>query len=76
MTTAKLFMKGRSQAVRLPKELRFEGKEVVVRKKGERVVLEPVKPAKRPERFFEKIRITDPNFKRAPQPKSPPAKKL
>ena len=26
--TAKLFMHGRSQAVRLPKEFRFEGKEV------------------------------------------------
>jgi antitoxin VapB len=76
MTTAKLFMNGRSQAVRLPKELRFAGREVMVRKDGERVILEPVKPDKWPEGFFEKIRITDPKFKRAPQPKSPPAKKL
>jgi len=30
--TAKLFMNGRSQAVRLPVELRFEGDEVYVRK--------------------------------------------
>lgn len=30
--TAKLFMNGRSQAVRLPAEFRFEGKEVYVRK--------------------------------------------
>jgi len=28
MATAKLFKTGRSQAVRLPKEFRFEGKEV------------------------------------------------
>ena len=31
MDTARLFMSGRSQAVRLPKEYRFEGVEVVVR---------------------------------------------
>ena len=30
--TAKLFMNGRSQAVRLPAELRFEGDEVYIRK--------------------------------------------
>lgn len=40
---AKLFMHGGSQAVRLPKEFRFEGKEVVIRKRGDSVVLEPVK---------------------------------
>ena len=31
-TTAKLFTSGRSQAVRLPKEFRFEGSEVFVRR--------------------------------------------
>lgn len=39
---AKLFMHGRSQAVRLPKEFRFQGNEVRVRRDGVRVVLEPV----------------------------------
>jgi antitoxin VapB len=39
--TAKLFMHGGSQAVRLPKEFRFEGQEVRIRKEGERVILEP-----------------------------------
>ena len=43
MATAKLFMSGRSQAVRLPKEFRFEGKEVEVRRVGNGVMLEPVK---------------------------------
>ena len=32
MKTAKLFRNGRSQAVRLPAEFRFEGKEVLIRK--------------------------------------------
>jgi antitoxin VapB len=39
---AKLFTHGRSQAVRLPKEFRFEGKEVQIRKIGDRVILEPI----------------------------------
>lgn len=41
--TAKLFTHGGSQAVRLPKEFRFEGAEVRIRKDGDRVILEPVK---------------------------------
>lgn len=36
---AKLFLHGRSQAVRLPKEFRFEGTEVFVRRVGADVVL-------------------------------------
>ncbi|WP_155517376.1 antitoxin, partial [Pseudomonas amygdali] len=31
-TTAKLFVTGRSQAVRLPKEFRFQGTEVFIRR--------------------------------------------
>ena len=40
--TAKLFTHGGSQAVRLPKEFRFEGGEVRIRRDGDRVILEPV----------------------------------
>ena len=40
--TAKIFMHGRSQAVRLPKEFRLPGKEVRVRKIGNRVLLAPI----------------------------------
>lgn len=39
MLTAKLFRNGRSQAVRLPKEFRFEGDEVYVKKVAGGVVL-------------------------------------
>jgi antitoxin VapB len=39
---AKVFMNGRSQAVRLPKEFRMPGVEVFVHRVGEAVVLEPV----------------------------------
>jgi antitoxin VapB len=40
--TAKLFMHGRSQAVRLPKEFRFEGSQVRVSRIGDKVILEPM----------------------------------
>jgi antitoxin VapB len=40
--TAKLFTHGRSQAVRLPKEFRFEGNEVRVSRSGDKVILEPL----------------------------------
>ena len=39
--TAKLFTHGGSQAVRLPKEFRFEGDTVLIRRKGSAVILEP-----------------------------------
>ena len=39
--TAKLFMNGRSQAVRLPAEFRFSGREVFIERQGDAVVLRP-----------------------------------
>jgi antitoxin VapB len=41
MKTAKLFANGRSQAVRLPKEFRFSGDEVYIKKVGYTVMLFP-----------------------------------
>ena len=41
MRTAKLFKNGGSQAVRLPKEFRFEGSRVFIKKVGDAVVLLP-----------------------------------
>jgi antitoxin VapB len=42
METAKLFWSGRSQAVRLPKDFRFRGEKVRIRRHGSAVILEPV----------------------------------
>lgn len=42
MKTAKLFQNGQSQAVRLPKEFRFEGEEVFIKKTGNVVMLIPI----------------------------------
>lgn len=44
--TAKIFTHGGSQAVRLPKSFRFDGKEVTIRREGDEVILK----AKPPER--------------------------
>ena len=41
MKTAKLLQNGQSQAVRLPKEFRFEGDEVIIKRSGNAVVLLP-----------------------------------
>lgn len=45
MSVARLFTHGGSQAVRLPKEFRFEGTEVHVRRVGNEVVLSAHPPA-------------------------------
>ena len=41
MTTTKVFMTGRSQAVRIPKAFRFRCPEVVVRRRGDSLLLTP-----------------------------------
>lgn len=41
MKTAKLFRNGQSQAVRLPREFRFEGDEVFIKRSGNVVLLIP-----------------------------------
>lgn len=64
MQTAKLFRNGRSQAVRLPKEFRFEGDEVYVRREGQGVMLLPKqKPKANPwQSFFDALDMFDPAF--------------
>jgi antitoxin VapB len=42
MERAKIFWSGRSQAVRLPKDYRFQGEEVRIRRHGNAVILEPI----------------------------------
>ena len=49
---AKIFQNGRSQAVRLPKEFRFQGSEVKISKKGDKVILEPLERSRWPEGFW------------------------
>lgn len=41
MQEAKLFQNGQSQAVRLPKEYRFSGDSVIIRRIADAVILQP-----------------------------------
>ena len=42
----KLFRNGRNQAVRIPREFELPGKEAIMRREGDRLVLEPI-PSRR-----------------------------
>ena len=57
---AKLFKSGRSQAVRLPKEYRFKGSEVYIRKEKGKVILSE-KPEKTWAEIFKDF-AGDPDF--------------
>ena len=39
-----LFRNGRNQAVRIPREFELPGKHAVMRKEGERLIIEPAQP--------------------------------
>lgn len=71
-TTAKIFMNGRSQAVRLPKEFRLKGTEVRIRKEGQKVILEPLEKTQWPHGFWD-IFAPDPDFE---VPKPTPSKEF
>ena len=53
-------MNGRSQAVRLPKECRFECDEVYVQKQGDRVILSARKPNW--DQFFDSVPVFGDDF--------------
>jgi antitoxin VapB len=40
----KLFKNGRSQAVRIPREFELPGKDAIMRKEGDRLIIEPAAP--------------------------------
>ncbi|MCB1032394.1 MAG: AbrB/MazE/SpoVT family DNA-binding domain-containing protein [Acidobacteria bacterium] len=63
---AKVFKTGGSQAVRLPKEFRFEGDEVEISRQGQRVVLEPVRKVWSDQ--FRLLHGSMPDFKLPPEP--------
>ncbi len=40
----KLFKNGRNQAVRIPREFELPGQDAIIRKEGERLIIEPTPP--------------------------------
>lgn len=61
MNRAKLFKNDDSQAVRLPKEFRFKGKEVYIRKDGNSVIISPIDDSV--DRFWNSLNDFDESFK-------------
>ncbi len=57
---AKIFMNGRSQAVRLPKEYRFDTDEVYITKQGSSVIITEKKPTW--DEFFDSESAFDNDF--------------
>lgn len=76
MTTVQIVETSQGQAVPLPEEFRFATPTVSIRREGDAVILEPVKPAHWPEHFFADIHIDDPAFDRPAQGALPPAPQL
>lgn len=71
MKVAEIIRAEGSQLVRLPDEFRLEGDTVSVRRQGEAIILEPVRPSTWPPGFFDRIRIDDPAFVRPSQGRAP-----
>ena len=63
--TASIFWTGRSQAIRLPKEFRFEGDTVLVHREGSAVILEPLHEW--PTGYVESFTGVPEDFERPPQ---------
>ena len=70
---AKVFQTGRSQAVRLPKEFRFDGDTVLIRREGSAVVLEP---DTWPDGYVLSFGGIPDDFERAPQGEPDPRERL
>ncbi len=73
MKTVDIVETSAGQAIPLPEEFRFETLTVSIRREGDAVILEPVKPVHWPEHFFDTIRINDPAFARPNPGATPPA---
>lgn len=76
MKTVEIVETDEGQAVRLPKGFQFATRTVSIRREGEAVILEPIKPRQWPERFFDAIRIDDPAFVRPEQGPTPSSPRL
>ena len=55
MVRARLFSTGRFQVVRLPKDFRFPGDEVTLRREGDSVVMEPVRKRAWPRGYWKRL---------------------
>ena len=57
----KLFRNGRNQAVRIPREFELPGGDAIIRKEGQRLIIEPA-PSKSLLAVFEKLPTLEEDF--------------
>ena len=74
METARVFTSGRSQAVRIPKEYRFNVDEVYINKVGDALILTPVESL--PKLFDEGLRSFSDDFMSGGRPDEVPSERL
>ena len=68
---AHLFRNGRNQAVRIPREFELPGNEVIIRKDGDHLIVEPVK---KPNGLAELLASWEPLEEEFPEIEDPPVK--
>jgi antitoxin VapB len=68
---ARLFRNGRNQAVRIPREFELPGNEAIIRKDGDRLIVEPVK---KPNGLAELLASWEPLEEEFPEIEDPPVK--
>jgi antitoxin VapB len=67
----KLFKNGRNQAVRIPREFELPGEDAIMRKEGERLVIEPA-PTKSLLALLATLKPLDEDFPPIPDPRPEP----
>ena len=65
----RLFRNGRNQAVRIPRDFELEGNEAIIRKEGNRLILEPIGPQNR---LIELLKTLEPIQEEFPEMEDPP----
>jgi antitoxin VapB len=58
----RLFRNGRNQAIRIPREFELDGNEAIIRKKGNRLIIEPVAPTNRLIQLLKTLKPVDASF--------------
>ena len=66
----RLFRNGRNQAVRIPRDFELDGNEAIIRKDGNRLILEPVSAKNR---LVELLKTLEPIQEEFPEMEDPPA---
>lgn len=65
----RLFRNGRNQAIRIPREFELEGNEAIIRKEGQRLIVEPIGKGNR---LIELLKTLKPIDEQLPEVDDPP----